>query len=206
VPSAATGEYAERKLRERGMQFHLNERVKAVTATKVYLQSGSEIDTATVVSTVGTTPHSVIRSVCDDQGLPHDRYWIKTDPSMRVVDREGIWAAGDCAAVPLDGGNGERCPQTAQFALRQGAQLARNLLAVRKGRKAKPFTFRGMGELASIGHRTAVANVMGIKLSGFIAWFMWRTIYLSKLPGFDRKLRVMVEWTMDLFFPGTSIC
>jgi NADH dehydrogenase len=120
---------------------------------------------------------------------------------MRVPGREGIWAAGDCAAVPLHNGNGARCPQTAQFALRQGAALARNLLEVRKGRPAKPFTFTGMGELASIGHRTAVANVMGIRMSGFLAWFIWRTVYLSKLPGIDRKLRVMVEWTMDLFFP-----
>jgi NADH dehydrogenase len=199
--SSNLGQYAERKLRQRGMEFHLNDRVKAVTATKVYLQSGTEIDTATVVSTVGTTPHSVIRSVCDDQGLGHDRFWIKTDSSMRVPGRDGLWAAGDCASVPLHKGNGERCPQTAQFALRQGAALAGNLLRARKGRQPKPFTFQGMGELASIGHRTAVANVMGITMSGFIAWFMWRTVYLSKLPGLDRKLRVMVEWTMDLFFP-----
>jgi NADH dehydrogenase len=93
------------------------------------------------------------------------------------------------------------CPQTAQFAMRQGKQLAGNIVRHLKGLDPQPFTFTGLGELAAIGHHTAVASIMGMQFSGIIAWFMWRTIYLSKLPGLDRKLRVMIDWTLDLFFP-----
>lgn len=199
--SESLGEYAGRKLEERGLDLRLQERVKAVTASRVYLKSGDIIETATVVSTVGNAPNRVIRALCDDQGVPHDRYWIQADSFLRVVDHSSLWAAGDCATVPLHGSEGKRCPQTAQFAMRQGTLLADNLVRSLNGQEMRPFTFTGLGELASIGHRTAVANIMGAQFSGFIAWFLWRSIYLSKLPGLDRKLRVMIDWTLDLFFP-----
>jgi NADH:ubiquinone reductase (H+-translocating) len=199
--SERLGVYAERKLRERGLEIHLGERVKAVTATKVYLSSGVEIESATVISTVGTTPHRVLRGLCERGELPHEGGRVLTDPMLRVVGREGVWAAGDCAAVPMSGRGGGWCPPTAQFAMRQGQMVGRNLMRVKNREAPKSFEFQGLGELASIGHRTAVANVMGVQLSGFLAWFLWRTIYLSKLPGFDRKVRVMIDWTLDLFFP-----
>lgn len=200
--SRGLGEYAAKKLEHRGLEILLNERVKAMTATKVYLQSGKVIETTTVVSTVGNAPHKVIRNLCDRYQVPHEKYRLLTDPSMRVLDQENLWAAGDCAAIPLHGGReGEYCPQTAQFAMRQGEVLADNLLKEKAGKPTEPFKFKGLGELASIGHRTAVANIMGMRISGFLAWFMWRSIYLSKLPGLDRKLRVMIDWTLDLFFP-----
>jgi NADH dehydrogenase len=110
-----------------------------------------------------------------------------------------VWAAGDCAAFPkADGG---LCPDTAQFALREGEHVAENIAATIFGHPLEPFTFTGQGELAVIGHRRAVASVFGVNFSGFIAWFFWRTLYLMKLPGLDRKLRVVAEWTMELFFP-----
>jgi NADH dehydrogenase len=95
------------------------------------------------------------------------------------------------------------CPPTAQFAYRQGICLGKNLAVILKGASAPPhpFTFTGLGELASIGHQSAVADIMGHRFSGLIAWFMWRTIYLMKLPGLDRKVRVVIDWTLDLFFP-----
>lgn len=195
------GDYAGRKLKDRGLELCLNERVRAVTATKVYLQSGSEILTSTVISTVGTAPNQVIRQICDHQDVPHERYRVTTDEYLRVENHENVWAAGDCAAVPLADGGGDSCPQTAQFAMRQGPCLAQNIGRTILGEKLKPFLFKGLGELASIGHQTAVASIMGVQFSGFIAWFMWRTIYLSKLPGFDRKLRVVIDWTLDVFFP-----
>lgn len=199
--SDSLGDYAGKKLRQRGLELCLEERVGAVTATKVYLQSGLEIETATVVSTVGNAPNRVIRHLCDRQGLPHERYWIKTDPTLQVEGFKGVWAAGDCASVPLHGEEEKTCPQTAQFAMRQGVLLAENITREIQGKDRKPFTFTGLGELASIGHRKAVANIMGMQFSGFLAWFLWRSIYLSKLPGLDRKLRVMIDWTLDLFFP-----
>ncbi len=199
--SESLGEYAGRKLAQRGLELRLGERVKAVTASRVYLQSGAVIETATVVSTVGNAPNRVIRSLCDTQAVPHDHYWIKTDPFLRVTQKPSLWAAGDCATVPLHGGGGRRCPQTAQFAIRQGMLLADNLARSFQQRELKPFTFTGLGELASIGHQRAVASIMGLQFSGFFAWFVWRSVYLSKLPGLDRKLRVMIDWTLDLFFP-----
>lgn len=195
------GDYAGRKLSERGLELCLNERVRAVTATKVYLQSGGEIETATVVSTVGNAPNQVIRHLCDHQDVEHERYRVITDEYLRVGNHENVWSAGDCAAVPLMDGGGASCPQTAQFAMRQGACLAQNIVRTARGQELKPFLFKGLGELASIGHQTAVASIMGLQFSGFIAWFMWRSIYLSKLPGIDRKLRVVIDWTLDLFFP-----
>lgn len=195
------GEYAGKKLQERGLELILEDRVNAVTATKVYLKSGQVIDTTTVISTVGTAPNRIIKQLCDEEGLQHDRYRLKTDANMQVEGAEGVWAAGDCALIPLADSDGEFCPQTAQFAMREGLCLADNIGAKLLDKPMKPFTFKGLGELASIGHQTAVAEIMGFKFSGFIAWFMWRTIYLSKLPGLDRKLRVMIDWTLDLFFP-----
>lgn len=195
------GDYAGRKLAKRGLELVLEERVSAVTATKVYLKSGSEIETATVVSTVGTAPNHVIRKLCEEGCLPHENFRIRTNEFLQVEGCEHVWAAGDCAHVPLADSGGECCPQTAQFAMRQGITLARNIGRSLSGRELEPFTFKGLGELASIGHQTAVANIMGMQFSGFIAWFMWRSIYLSKLPGLDRKLRVVIDWTLDLFFP-----
>ncbi|NLT69427.1 MAG: FAD-dependent oxidoreductase [Verrucomicrobiaceae bacterium] len=195
------GDYAARKLRRRGLEIRLEERVRACTSTRVYLQSGEVIETATVVSTVGNAPHSVIRGLCDASPVEHQGYRLVTDEFLRVKGVDSVWAAGDCAVVPLAGKPGQSCPATAQFATRQGHALARNLGATLSGRPLYPFQFQGLGELASIGHRSAVASLFGLKFSGFLAWFLWRSIYLSKLPGLDRKLRVMIDWSLDLFFP-----
>ncbi len=199
--SDSLGDYAARKLVARGLDLRLSQRVRAVTATKVYLMSGEEISTSLVVSTVGTAPNSILKGLCDAGDLPHENYRLVTDEHLRVTGHEGLWAAGDCASAPLADGGGKPCPQTAQFAMRQGAVLADNIGRQLAGKELKPFLFKGLGELASIGHRTAVANIMGLQFSGLIAWFMWRTIYLLKLPGFDRRLRVMIEWSLDFFFP-----
>lgn len=199
--SDSLGDYAGRKLMERGLEIRFEERVLAMTATKVYLKSGEVIESSTVVSTVGTAPSKAIAALCERADIPNDRSYVKTDECLRVIGHDFLWAAGDCASVPLNDGGGARCPQTAQFAMRQGERLAENLVSHLRGAKLRPFLFKGLGELASIGHRTAVANIMGMQFSGIIAWFMWRTIYLSKLPGIDRRLRVTIDWTLDLFFP-----
>jgi len=195
------GDYAAKKLRGRGLEILLEERVRAVTSTRVYLQSGGVIETACVISTVGNAPNAAIRELCDSFGMAHEWHRLHTDEFMRVKGQENIWAAGDCALIPLAEKPGETCPQTAQFAMRQGVRVAENIGLHLEKKPLKPFTFKGLGELASIGHQTAVASIMGMKFSGFIAWFMWRSIYLSKLPGIDRKLRIMIDWSLDLFFP-----
>ena len=118
---------------------------------------------------------------------------------LEVMNYPGVWAVGDCAAVPDKKAN-TTYPPTAQNAYRQGPLAARNILATIKGEDQKPFAYEMMGQLASIGHRTGVARIFGISFSGYIAWWLWRTIYLLKLPRFEKKLRVVMDWTLDIFF------
>jgi NADH dehydrogenase len=127
---------------------------------------------------------------------------LPTEPTLRVAGHDRLWAAGDGAAVPWnDRGQVKVSPQTAQFALRQGGLLGRNLAAVLRGRAPQPFAYRYLGQLAAIGERQAVAEMLGFHFTGLFAWLMWRTIYLAKLPGLMRKLRVAIDWTFDLVFP-----
>jgi NADH dehydrogenase len=115
-------------------------------------------------------------------------------------NRPGAWAIGDSAAIP-DLVTGKVCPPTAQYALRQGRRLAENIAATIQGRPTREFRHKSQGLLAGLGRRCAVAEVLGMKFSGFFAWWLWRTVYLLKLPGFERKLRVALDWTLELFFP-----
>jgi NADH dehydrogenase len=216
------GMYCEKNMLSRGVELILNARVTSMTASKVTLGDGRVIETHTVVSTVGNAPHPILIDLCKKNNIPTDKARIITDSTLRVQGFENLWAAGDCAAVPMAAGKGEAhmakgsatmpgspfapkkyCPPTAQFAYRQGICLGKNLADILKGASSPPrtFTFTGLGELASIGHQSAVADIMGHRFSGLIAWFMWRTIYLMKLPGLDRKVRVVIDWTLDLFFP-----
>lgn len=197
--SLKLGRYAERKLEARGLKIRLNRRVKALTANQVFLDDGTCIETNTCVSTVGNAPNPLVTKLIADTGVEAVHGRIKTTDTMQIKGYDWLWAAGDCAAVPMK--DGSICPSTAQFAMRQGALLGTNLNAFIRAEEVKPFTFKGLGELAAIGHMTAVAEIMGLRFSGFIAWWMWRTIYLAKLPGLDRKLRVMIDWTLDIFFP-----
>lgn len=192
------GDYAARKLSERGVEMVLNERVRSVTANHVTLNSGRVIDTHTVISTIGNAPHPVVVELADDLSLPTERGRLRVERTGRALPIEWLWSAGDCSAMEME--NGEICPATAQFAQRQGTLIGENLLALRRRKEPRDFAFKGLGELAAIGHRTAVGEIMGFKFSGFLAWWIWRTVYVSKLPGLQRKLRVLLDWTFDLFF------
>lgn len=196
---AKLGDYCSNLMRKRGLDLRLGCRVSSVTATQVILSDGTVIPTTTVVSTVGNAPSPLVLDLIDQANLESQRGRIITTETMAVPGQDGLWAAGDCAAVPFV--KGGWCPQTAQFAYRQGQLLGKNIAAALRGQPGKPFRFKGLGELASIGHRAAVAHVFGFNFSGFFAWWMWRTIYLMKLPRLDRKLHVLIDWTLDLFFP-----
>lgn len=131
--------------------------------------------------------------------LPKERGRLKVDSSLLVEGTNNVWALGDCALVPMkDGG---LCPPTAQFAIRQAKTAAENILASIRGGARKQFHFKELGKLGALGHRSAVAQVFGINVSGFLAWFLWRTIYLMKLPGWGRRLKVAASWTFDLVLP-----
>jgi NADH dehydrogenase len=189
------GRYTEKKLAERGVEILLNTRVIGVTENVVRLSTGKEIESKALIWTAGTSPNPVL----DRLPCTKERGRLKVDEMLRVPDWPGVWALGDCTLV-TDRKTGQYHPPTAQHALREGKTLAKNLIATVSGGTLKPFSFSTIGQLAAIGRRTGVANILGINFSGFVAWWMWRTIYLSKLPRFEKKLRVALDWTLDLLF------
>jgi NADH dehydrogenase len=196
------GAYAQGVLEAWGVEVRLNTRVTAITAGQVLFAAGEPLEANTVVTTIGNGPNPVVMDLCRQLGIEAPRGRVPVDPTMRVAGRDCLWVAGDCAAVPWsDRGVEKISPPTAQFAVRQGKQLGQNLARVLRGSAPRPFRHRYMGQLASLGERQAVAEVFGLHFRGFVAWWLWRTIYLAKLPGILRRLRVMVDWTFDLVFP-----
>jgi NADH dehydrogenase len=196
------GDYAQRLLAGRGVDVRLNTHVSAMSAREVSFREGGTVDAHTIVTTVGNAPNPVVVDLCRQLGLAPVKGRIPTDETLRVSGQENLWAAGDGAAVPWDDrGDKKLSPPTAQFALRQGILLGRNLAGALRETPSRPFRYRSRGQLANIGRHAAVAEVFGLQFKGFIAWWMWRTIYLAKLPGVLRRLRVTIDWTFDLIFP-----
>ncbi len=189
------GFYAQEKLAMRGVEVKLLTKVVSVEGREVVLSDGERILTDTLIWTAGTAPNPRL------DGVPcrKERGRLCTDEFMRLPDWENVWAIGDCAAIP-DAKTGKFHPPTAQHAIRQGKILAHNLKASIRGGKQKSFNFNTIGQLAALGRRTGVAQIMGVNFSGFVAWWLWRTVYLSKLPRFEKKLRVALDWTLDLLF------
>jgi NADH dehydrogenase len=193
--SPSLGEYAQRKLEERGIQVLAHSRVNSYDGNVIELADGRQIPAKTLLWTAGTMPHPLVEALpCSKD---HGR--LKVTAELAVPDWPGVWAVGDCAQVP-DLSNGGFCPPTAQHGLRQGKVAAHNIRAYAQGGEFKSFHFKTIGQLATIGHRAGVASVFGINISGFLAWWMWRTIYLSKLPRLEKKIRVTLDWTLDLLF------
>ncbi len=193
--SEKLGRYAQEKLVQRGVEIRAKTKVAAVTERGVRLSDGTEIDAATIIWTAGTQPNPLMRT------LPCrlEKGKVCVDEYLQVPGFPGVWALGDCALVP-DVRTGGFHPPTAQHAIRQGRVLARNILAELRGTAKRPFSFKTIGQLASLGRRTGVAQVFGFQFSGFLAWWMWRTIYLMKLPRLEKRLRVALDWTWDLVF------
>jgi NADH:ubiquinone reductase (H+-translocating) len=192
---ARLGLYAQEKLAKRGVEIRVNVKVRGISNNGVELDDGTTIKANTVVWTAGTSPSVILESLpCAKQ---HGK--LVVNQFMEVPGHPGVWALGDCAAG-LDPKTGKPFPPTAQHAMRQGKVVARNILATLRGRKKRPFEFSTIGLLAAIGRRTGVANILGVNFSGFVAWFLWRTIYLSKLPRIEKKVRVALDWTLDLLF------
>jgi NADH dehydrogenase len=194
--SPSLGEFAFRKMCMDGLDVKLEARATRIDARSVTLASGEIIPAGTVISTIGTTPSSLVT----ESPLPKERGRIRTNADMSVPGFENVWALGDCAAVPnaLDG---KVSPPTAQFADRQARQLARNIAARLRGKPTRPFSFNPVGQLATIGHNRAVAEISGVRLSGFVAWLLWRGVYLLKIPTLARKTRLFLEWNWAMFFP-----
>ena len=201
--SASLANYALERMRARGVTFELNARVSAAGPGMVRLKRKEpkpeefEIRTETLVWTAGAAPSPLLQELAIERDK---RGAVVVENTLAVKGSAGVWALGDCAVVS-DAKTGKPCPPTAQFAIREACTLARNIRAAIKGEPLKPFHFDSLGTLCVVGHHTACAEIKRFKFSGFFAWFLWRTLYLSKLPGLERKVRVVSDWTIELFFP-----
>jgi NADH dehydrogenase len=201
--SESLAHYAQKKMEERGVRFRLNSRLTDAQPDVVVLSDG-EIRAATLVWTAGTAPNPLLKSLPVERDL---RGAVVVDETLAVRGHIDLWALGDCAAVS-DTKHGKTCPPTAQFALRQAEVLAKNIHAQLKSCPNRTFHFDSLGAMCVVGHQTACAELTvpfartrAVRFSGLLAWLMWRGVYLSKLPGVERKIRVLMDWTVELFFP-----
>lgn len=194
----ALAAYVADKLQREGIELILGQHAVEVGPAFVALESGERIATQTPVWTSGLRPSGVLERFpfhCTEQGA------LEVDACLVVPDAGGeVWAVGDCAAVPDLAGEGELCPKTAQHARHQGAHAAGNVVASLRGEEPSPFRYRSPGMLVPLGGRDAVAEIWGFRFSGPIAWFVWRTVYWTLLPGIAKKFRVAADWTADLIF------
>ena len=189
------GRYAHEKLSARGVAIKTNTKVIGMTDQEVSLSDGTRITTTTLVWTAGTAPNPLLATLpCQTKGGR-----LLVNDCLEVHDWPGVWALGDCALIP-DQLTGGYHPPTGQHALREAKVAARNVSAALRGATKQPFRFRTIGQLAAIGRRTGVARILGFNFSGVIAWSLWRAIYLSKLPRIEKKLRVVLDWMLDLIF------
>jgi len=189
------GRYTQARLADRGVEVLLNTRVTGVNGPRTVLSTGEEIDAKTLVWTAGISANPML----DCLPCERSRGRIVVNEYLQSPDLPNVWAAGDCASI-MDPATGQTYPPTAQHALREGAHIARNIVAELNGAPKRPFSFSTIGLLAAIGRRTGVANILGLKFSGFVAWWLWRTIYLAKLPRLEKKVRVALDWTLDILF------
>jgi NADH dehydrogenase len=200
-------DYAMEKMKQRGVRFHLGARLVDAQPGLVMLSDG-QIPAETLIWTAGTAPNPLLNTLAvakDKRGA------VVVDSTLAVPQQSGVWALGDCAAVN-DGKTGAPCPPTAQFAIREAKTIAENIRATLRELPRKSFHFDSLGALCVVGHQTACAELSvpfartrSLRFSGLLAWLMWRGIYLSKLPGLERKIRVLMAWTLELFFPRDII-
>jgi NADH dehydrogenase len=186
------GEYAAAELLRRGVDIRVETTLQAVEPHAAVLSDGERLPTSTVVWTAGVTPHPLLAAL----GLPLDeRGRVKVDETLRVEGLDGVWSLGDCARVPNRATPGRFDPPTCQHALRQARRLAKNIAG-----EPRPYRYRMLGQVATLGRYKGIADVLGFELRGFPGWWVTRTYHLYQLPLFSRKLRVVADWTTSLFF------
>lgn len=189
-------EYAVRQLRLRDIEVHLSTRLESAEKGHMRLSNGIELDADTLVWTTGVRANPLVARLgfaTDERGRLH------ADEYLRVRDVPDAWTGGDCAAVP-DVVTGGICPPTAQYSLRQARRMAANIAATLEGGEIQPFRYRNLGTLVSLGRYKGVARVLGVRLKGFAAWFLHRSYHLARVPTFNRKIRIALDWTVALFF------
>jgi NADH dehydrogenase len=199
-PSLA--KYAIRQLQKRGIELRLGQKIDKADERSVTLSKGECVPARTLLWSAGVVPSPLTKILdCkkDKKGA------ILCEPTMAVKGLHNVWALGDCASIPNLLEEGRPYTATAQNAGREAKRLAQNVMAVLRGRAPEPFLFRSLGEFVNLGHQVAVAQIKWFRFSGFLAWFLWRSVYLVKIPHWSRKARVVSGWTMDLLFGRTSV-
>ena len=188
--------FSHRLLEKRGIEIRLNTRIQGATAESATLTDEVIIPTRTLVAAVGASPNRIL----DTLPCPRDsRGRLVADETLAVPGYQGLWALGDCAAVP-DTSHGGTFPPTAQYAMREAGRVARNVLATVNGKGPQPFSHRSLGVFVPLGKFSAAAEVLGLKVSGILAWWLYRSYYLYQLPRTDRKIKVLIDWNLSLIF------
>ena len=197
--SEELSKFAMQKLVQSGVEVILNARVTGVTATSVKLKNGRSISTNTVIWSGGVAPNPIIEELTCERDKKSGR--IITNKHLEVQGYPGVFAIGDCAFI-IDPNTGDPYPPTAQHAIREGTVVAQNIISLIEGKPGnkKVFEYKTKGMMASIGKRNGVGAILGIEVQGFIAWWIWRMYYLANLPTLQKKIRVMADWTLDIFF------
>lgn len=194
--TAELAAYAQRKLEERGVEVRLKTKITGAGEGYVELEGGERIETRTLIWAGGVKPNPVAERLDCRHGKQGG---IVVDECCRVPDRPGVWALGDCAEIPKANSKGTYSP-TAQNATREGALVARNIVATLRGQGPKPFRYRPVGELALVGRHAGVARVYGFNFSGLPAWLLWRAVYWAKMPGGAQRVRILLDWLLDFAF------
>lgn len=196
--------YAADELRRRGVEILLENGVRAVRASGIETDGGLTLDAETIIAAIGNAPSPLMRSF----PVPLDHGRIVVDRCLRVEGLDDVWALGDNAHIPLGDPNDDKtayAPPLAQFAFREAKVLAGNILAHLDGRPLTAFEYRSLGTMASLGGRRGVADILGIRITGFLAWAAWRLLYLSLLPGLSTRIRVAVDWSLDLMISRSIV-
>jgi NADH dehydrogenase len=189
-------EFARKRMEKAGITMLLNTRAVAATHEGVELNDGRMLTGATVVCTIGTATSPIVQAL----DVAKERGRIRTTPEMRIEGQTNAWAIGDCAYI-INAFDNKPAAPTGQFAERQGRQAALNVVRILQAKPTQPFRFKALGQLCSIGGYEAVAEMLGVHVSGFLAWLMWRGVYLFKLPTWSRRIKVALDWSWDVLFP-----
>jgi NADH dehydrogenase len=201
IPSRL-GQYVRDFLVQRGVELRLGTRLVKVVDGRVTLSDATECDAGLLVWTAGVKANPVVARF----GLPLDeRGRVRVGPTLQVDGRDHVWALGDCAAVPNQATEGEIDPPTSQHALRQGRRLSKNLVAFQGGRTPQPYSFRSLGQVATLGRREGIADIRGVRLKGLPGWLAARAVHLMQVPRMSRRVGVVGNWIMSFLFPGNIV-
>lgn len=193
------GAYAQRDLERRGVEVWLGSKIEEYESGVLRTANGRELKAETVIWTAGVRPSPLVGQIPVEADDESDDERVPTNRFLQVKGYDNLWAVGDCARV-RDSEDGHVHPPTAQHAVRQGRGVADNVWSALHDGELKPFSYRGRGMLATLGRHRGIGQVRGVRLAGFAAWFAWRTYYLLALPRWERRIRVAIDWTLDLIF------